>query len=116
MVADYPAFGALGTGQFGRRRKDLGAELDQRFHPSDVRGLVVNSDLKHRSVAAALICGLLLTQRSADAAPEQREHGSAPALRIVEEATPFLPGIASTSFSEIRLTLSPDGRTALWFS
>ena len=28
----------------------------------------------------------------------------------------FAPGIASTDSSEVRLTLSPDGNTALWFS
>lgn len=28
----------------------------------------------------------------------------------------FAPGVASTAYSEIRLTISPDGRTALWFS
>jgi TolB protein len=28
----------------------------------------------------------------------------------------FAPGIASTAFSDVRLTLSPDGHTALWFS
>lgn len=28
----------------------------------------------------------------------------------------FLPGIASTQHSEIRLTISPDGDTAMWFS
>src|SRR3546814_12628842 len=28
----------------------------------------------------------------------------------------FAPGIASTHHSEIRLTISPDGKTALWFS
>ncbi|MBC8024646.1 MAG: PD40 domain-containing protein [Steroidobacteraceae bacterium] len=32
------------------------------------------------------------------------------------EATRFAPGIVSTQFSDIRLTISPDGRTALWFS
>jgi hypothetical protein len=37
-------------------------------------------------------------------------------LTIVGEAVRFLPGIASTEFSEIRLTLSHDGKTALWFS
>lgn len=37
-------------------------------------------------------------------------------LEIVGAAEPFAPGIASTSYSEIRLTLSPDGKTALWFS
>lgn len=40
---------------------------------------------------------------------------SAP-VEIVGKATLFAPGIASTHFSEIRLTISPDGRTALWFS
>lgn len=28
----------------------------------------------------------------------------------------FAPGIASTDHGEVRLTISPDGRTALWFS
>lgn len=37
-------------------------------------------------------------------------------LEIVSDATPFAPGVASTTHSEIRLTLSPDGDTALWFS
>lgn len=37
-------------------------------------------------------------------------------VEIVGEARHFAPGIASTHFSEIRLTISPDGRTALWFS
>lgn len=43
---------------------------------------------------------------------------SAPAQRveILGAAEPFAPGIASTAHSEIRLTLSPDGKTALWFS
>lgn len=35
---------------------------------------------------------------------------------IVGEAELFAPGVASTGFSEVRLTISPDGRTALWFS
>jgi TolB protein len=38
------------------------------------------------------------------------------ALVIVGEATTFAPDIASTQYAEIRLTLSPDGHTALWFS
>jgi TolB protein len=29
---------------------------------------------------------------------------------------PFAPGIVSSAFSDIRLTISPDGGTALWFS
>lgn len=39
-----------------------------------------------------------------------------PAVAIVGEAELFAPGIASTGHAEIRLTISPDGRTALWFS
>ena len=43
---------------------------------------------------------------------------SAPGQRveIAGDAELFAPGIASTDHSEIRLTLSPDGKTALWFS
>jgi TolB protein len=32
------------------------------------------------------------------------------------DAELFASGVASTQYSEIRLTISPDGRTALWFS
>jgi TolB protein len=39
-----------------------------------------------------------------------------PAVEIVGEAELFAPGIASTGDAEIRLTISPDGKTALWFS
>jgi hypothetical protein len=39
----------------------------------------------------------------------------APSLAVGEVAM-FAPGLASTAYSEVRLTLSPDGRTALWFS
>ncbi len=37
-------------------------------------------------------------------------------LQIVGSAERFAPGVASTQYDEIRLTLSPDGKTALWFS
>jgi TolB protein len=37
-------------------------------------------------------------------------------VTITSEAARFAPGIASTKFSEVRLTISPDGKTALWFS
>ncbi len=41
----------------------------------------------------------------------------APQLRIEDAPERFAPGIASTAaHAEIRLTLSPDGDTALWFS
>ncbi len=49
-------------------------------------------------------------------------YAGAPLLAIGDPVTilgvpePFAPGIASTRFSEVRLTISPDGRTALWFS
>jgi Tol biopolymer transport system component len=39
-----------------------------------------------------------------------------PQFTIVGEPAVFAPGIASTEFAEIRLTISPDGGTALWFS
>lgn len=42
--------------------------------------------------------------------------GAAQAVEIVGDATLLAPGIVSTEHSEVRLTLSPDGRTALWFS
>jgi TolB protein len=42
--------------------------------------------------------------------------GPAQRVEILGAAEPFAPGVASTGYSEIRLTLSPDGRTALWFS
>ncbi|KQZ76898.1 hypothetical protein ASE06_04800 [Sphingopyxis sp. Root214] len=41
---------------------------------------------------------------------------AAPAVEIVGKAELFAPGVASTGHSDIRLTISPDGRTALWFS
>ncbi len=40
----------------------------------------------------------------------------APASGMFGEAVPFAPGIATTPYSDVRLTISPDGKTALWFS
>lgn len=37
-------------------------------------------------------------------------------VTILDEPERFAPGIASTEHSEVRLTISPDGRSALWFS
>lgn len=37
-------------------------------------------------------------------------------VKILGAPDLFAPGIASTRYSEVRLTISPDGRTALWFS
>ncbi len=43
--------------------------------------------------------------------------GASPQFEIADAAEIFAPGIASTTgYAEIRLTISPDGRTALWFS
>jgi hypothetical protein len=42
--------------------------------------------------------------------------GPASALEIAGPPERFAPDVASTSAAEVRLTLSPDGRTALWFS
>lgn len=37
-------------------------------------------------------------------------------LTILGPAERFAPGVASSRYDEVRLTLSPDGNTALWFS
>jgi TolB protein len=41
---------------------------------------------------------------------------SAASVIQFDEAVRFAPAVASTDYTEVRLTLSPDGRTALWFS
>jgi TolB protein len=71
------------------------------------------------SVSLALrawTCGVLMALGGA--CPAQTRTGAplSPALEIVGDATLFAPGIASTEFADIRLTLGPDGQTALWFS
>ncbi len=43
-------------------------------------------------------------------------HQASRAVEFFDAAEMFAPGIVSTEYSELRLTLSPDGRTALWFS
>jgi len=57
----------------------------------------------------ALLAVMLLVSASPGASPSR-------VLQIVGPAERFAPGIASTQYDEIRLTLSPDGTTALWFS
>lgn len=57
----------------------------------------------------ALLAVLLLVAASPAASPSR-------VLQIVGPAERFAPGVASTQYDEIRLTLSPDGKTALWFS
>ncbi|HEL2977238.1 TPA: PD40 domain-containing protein [Stenotrophomonas maltophilia] len=57
----------------------------------------------------ALLAVMLLVSASPCASPSR-------VLQIIGPAERFAPGVASTQYDEIRLTLSPDGKTALWFS
>ncbi|HDS1510718.1 PD40 domain-containing protein [Stenotrophomonas maltophilia] len=57
----------------------------------------------------ALLAVMLLVSASPCASPSTM-------LQIIGPAERFAPGVASTQYDEIRLTLSPDGKTALWFS
>ena len=41
---------------------------------------------------------------------------ASPKIEISDDVEEFAPGIASTRYSDVHLTLSPDGNTALWFS
>lgn len=41
---------------------------------------------------------------------------SASSVDISGDTREFAPGIISTKYADVRLTISPDGRTALWFS
>lgn len=64
-------------------------------------------------IALALVLSL-----GASCAPSVRPRRDTAELSvsIVGRAALFAPGVASTGYSEVRLTISPDGRTALWFS
>jgi TolB protein len=42
--------------------------------------------------------------------------GSGPTIDLDLTPQEFAPGIVSTEYSDVRLTISPDGQTALWFS
>ena len=53
---------------------------------------------------------------AAPAAFVSADDASPSAVRFTGTPERFAPGLASTTAAEIRLTLSPDGRTALWFS
>ena len=64
--------------------------------------------------AVLVVCGACKSEGEAVVASQSE--GDGPALEIVGEPELFAPGIASTEQSEVRLTLSPDGRAALWFS
>jgi TolB protein len=62
--------------------------------------------------AAALLCGGSPgLARASDATLRGVPH-----IAFKGQAAVFAPGVASTTFSEVRLTISPDGRTAIWFS
>lgn len=60
------------------------------------------------AAALATLAAIAWAQDAAAPAPEAFVPTGAPER--------FAPGVASTGHAEIRLTLSPDGRTALWFS
>ena len=66
-----------------------------------------------RAKARAALAGALLLAGTAATALEARNVGT---VTFGDAATVFAPTIASTTSSEVRLTISPDGRTALWFS
>lgn len=68
--------------------------------------------------AAAIVGISWMSSPGADASdevPSPPLNGSSE-LTIIGHAVRFAPGIASTQYAEVRLTLSPDGSTALWFS
>jgi TolB protein len=59
---------------------------------------------------AAVAIAATLSAAGALAGPADRR------IEFAAEPEKFAPGIASTGFSDVRLTISPDGRFALWFS
>jgi TolB protein len=64
-----------------------------------------------RRLRATMATLIVLAAGGASAGP-----GATTALRPVGPVAVFAPDNASTAYAEIRLTISPDGRTALWFS
>lgn len=67
------------------------------------------------SARACLVCAIAILL-AAPAAFVSADEVSPAAVRFTGTPERFAPGLASTAAAEIRLTLSPDGRTALWFS
>ena len=59
--------------------------------------------------AAALMLSALATTATAG-------DPAAPDIQIEGQIEEFAPGIISSKYADVRLTISPDGRTALWFS
>ncbi len=73
--------------------------------------------MKRRPLTRTLILSALYCASGACAAPEAETSGAEQTrLEIAGEAALFAPDIASTEYSDVRLTISPDGQTALWFS
>lgn len=60
---------------------------------------------------AAALLGLALAASGGSAAG-----GTGDAFAPVGTAQPFLPGVVSTAYSEVRVAIGPDGRTVLWGS
>jgi Tol biopolymer transport system component len=67
---------------------------------------------------AAVMTGILVASSPSAKVPDEMQSPASRGgeLKIVGNAVRFAPGIASTQYAEVRLTLSPDGNTALWFS
>lgn len=59
----------------------------------------------------AVLLLMVAAGTTAPAAPPEKPH-----FHLAGEVAEFAPGVASTAAAEVRLTLSPDGSTALWFS
>ena len=72
-----------------------------------------------RSVSRALVAGVRIAVAvllSVTGVMARQITRNVESLTFAAPAAVFAPGAASTSYSEVRLTISPDGRTALWFS
>lgn len=63
-------------------------------------------------LTVAFLAGAALSPGHSDEIPDDRTGN----VEVLSEAELFAPGIVSTRHAEIRLTISPDGKTALWFS
>lgn len=63
---------------------------------------------------AARHCAALLTLFTCGTHAE--ESFTSPVIEIIGRPELFAPGIASTAASEVRLTISPDGKRAAWFA
>jgi hypothetical protein len=87
----------------------LGNELGERVFAGNVIGRDGGAQMK-RALSVPL-CFVLACSLLTHAGAEPSD-----VLHFAPEAQLFAPRLASTEFSDARLTLSPDGRTALWFT